>query len=95
MAFISSFQTRQKSAGVVETINRNTARWASEDLLDSYTDEQLTMAMDRFFAVASDKRWANFVRSADEFLLAAVNARRDMEQRARAKEQLRRILDEF
>ena len=93
-ALISHFEKVAKENGVVlESINRHTAQWAADDLLESYSADDLKSAMAWLFKVNPNPTWNIYTRNVGELLKAKKSQEDDERFRAERRKQAKEWLN--
>lgn len=92
-ALLSKFEQNCKLNNVsLPAINKYNEQWAADALLESFTFDQLKVAMEYYFKINNRPTWKGFANNADR-LLQSMQARIDdekfrAEMRRKAKEWL-------
>jgi hypothetical protein len=85
-ALISKFEKRSKEAGLPAlNLNKHKEQWAADDLLESYDDPDLIMAMDYYFKISNRPTWKGYCNNVDRLLQSMKAQKEDEEFRAQMK----------
>ena len=95
LQLITAFGTayKQKHAAPI-AINRNTAKWAAMDIIDSFGYAECMRALEYYFAVADRHSWQYYVNNCGAFLEKADAIAKDKADRRIAQERAKRWLNE-
>ena len=72
--------------------NKARYQWDADNLLESYSFDEIKLVMAYFFSVSRTKSWSDFVYKFDEYRDALIMTEKDNEQRKRNRERIKEWL---
>lgn len=89
-ALVSYFEKVCKS----KPVNRYSAQWDADALLQSYGDQVCRQLIDRYANLAVAPTWTNFAKNADRLYNGMLEQKADLENRKKIKQRMKEWLSE-
>jgi hypothetical protein len=94
-ALVSLFEKHCKTNGMTRPVlNKNKEQWAADALLESFTFDELSNAMQYYFMVNARPTWSWYSNNVDKIISAEESSRQDKEFRAEMRQKAREWLSE-
>lgn len=95
-AILSYFQKGYSKAtgGETCTINKYSAQWDADALIDSYTVDTLKCMIDRYFELSAHPSWKGFCRDAQKVWEGLIYEQLDRDERTLIKKRAREWMNE-
>lgn len=92
-ALITKFEQLCREHGLPKpVINRVTEKWTADDILTSFSMEDINASMSYYFRISKSPTWGEYARKVDRLLQAAKAQQGDIEMRAAMREKNREWL---